>query len=644
MARIFLAHSFNESDIALAEQLGKYLESCGFEVISGEKAENTAVGEKVRTRIDSSDIFIGLFTRTAQIVRTTSLLHRLSEVLLKKNALYVASSWIMQESGYAIGRMKRIVFLVEDGVTAIPGLQGDLEYISFLRCSFEKIFVKINQMLLSSGPTGSTSLKTAELASTGPSTEPTTAATSPALGPTGNELAFEKLDKAIGDKDTAAINRIYEEELARTLAPEEDIIWRAVILRVTHQLGDSESFKKLSAHVVANPSVPGVRLQFAYRLREMKEFESAATHFELALRESERDMSRYADTVVDAVLALADCLSKLGHFSEAEQKLKSYIHTGEIKHHRPKLLSALAELARDAKQELKFQLYAELALLEDPANRNLRFSLAYDYSRLEFHHLSTLHYERLVATHESTGGNNNLAVEYETLDLPFQATKFFKKSRDGKGTLAMANLAMRFIDKGFSDEATGLFTEAIQAAAAGAELHENIGIQKKRLADLLENESESLKKVQEGCSQQWEFLTHCARSFEYAPEHDLEKLSGHWLSSLGRIKITPNRFGELFTTEFSEVIEYESFNPLSGKTVLMQKNRDVSISGTVCSGVMSYKLKIKEEDLPKAISLGSRIKHESHGLVLFATDLKSAHMMAIDSENETTYIELTKTD
>ena len=60
--KAFIGHSFNDKDNQLIRDIKDFIESAGIDCITGEKAQNSSVAEKVKDRIKSCDIFIGIFT------------------------------------------------------------------------------------------------------------------------------------------------------------------------------------------------------------------------------------------------------------------------------------------------------------------------------------------------------------------------------------------------------------------------------------------------------------------------------------------------------------------------------------------------------------------------------------------------------
>ncbi len=133
----FLAHSFSSGDKSLVSIVLKLIRQTGIMVLTGERPEAKAVGQKVRHRIDSADMFIGLLTRRHSI---------------SNGELWTTSPWVIEEKGYSIGQKpaRPIILLIEDGIlvpSETGGLEGDLEYIKFHRHEFELAKKQLREVL-----------------------------------------------------------------------------------------------------------------------------------------------------------------------------------------------------------------------------------------------------------------------------------------------------------------------------------------------------------------------------------------------------------------------------------------------------------------------------------------------------------------
>jgi len=129
----FVGHSFAEKDREVVDQLVQVLTKLGLRCESGVRPEAAAVSEKVKERIISADIFVGVFTRRDKI---------------RDNA-YSTSPWVVEEKALAIASGKSLLLFVEEGVTEIGGMHGDYEYIEFDRRNIGPAIIRTMDYVLS---------------------------------------------------------------------------------------------------------------------------------------------------------------------------------------------------------------------------------------------------------------------------------------------------------------------------------------------------------------------------------------------------------------------------------------------------------------------------------------------------------------
>lgn len=110
---VFLSFDFSRLD--LAEGVTTYLEKVGgFEVLTGQDASGS-ISKSILQRISEADYHLSLLTKRSQLLEGG----------------YTTSPWLLEEKGVALGLGKKIVLLVEDGVTGFGQLQGDWQRIHF---------------------------------------------------------------------------------------------------------------------------------------------------------------------------------------------------------------------------------------------------------------------------------------------------------------------------------------------------------------------------------------------------------------------------------------------------------------------------------------------------------------------------------
>jgi len=131
-ASVFVGQSFSPADAIVNSAVGRLVEACGFTVMTGERPRADTVSKKVRDRIEAATLFLGVFTRRDR---------------LKSRREWTTSSWVIDEKAYAVAKGKKLILLRESGVQSIGGIQGDYEYIEFIRDDVPELLIRLVQIL-----------------------------------------------------------------------------------------------------------------------------------------------------------------------------------------------------------------------------------------------------------------------------------------------------------------------------------------------------------------------------------------------------------------------------------------------------------------------------------------------------------------
>jgi hypothetical protein len=124
----FVGQSFAAVDDRVNHTVRRFLEAMDMKVITGEKPAADSVSAKVRRRIESAQLFVGVFTCRDRLAGRQE---------------WSTSTWIVDEKAYALARDKKLVLVKEEGVQSIGGLQGDYEYIEFQRDKLENLVLAL---------------------------------------------------------------------------------------------------------------------------------------------------------------------------------------------------------------------------------------------------------------------------------------------------------------------------------------------------------------------------------------------------------------------------------------------------------------------------------------------------------------------
>lgn len=129
---VFVSYNFADKNKELASNIISFLESQGVAVLVGSEPTPDSVSEKVKGKIDDSDIVVGLMTADEE----------------DAEGRWSASKWIRDELAYALANSERVVIrMIEEGCDTAGRIFGDREYIPFNRENLTPALIKLAQML-----------------------------------------------------------------------------------------------------------------------------------------------------------------------------------------------------------------------------------------------------------------------------------------------------------------------------------------------------------------------------------------------------------------------------------------------------------------------------------------------------------------
>jgi tetratricopeptide (TPR) repeat protein len=179
-----------------------------------------------------------------------------------------------------------------------------------------------------------------------------------------------------------------------------------------------------------------------------------------------------------------------------------------------------------------------------PDNDDTRFLLAYEHSERGDNDLALFHYLKIRPAERHPGTWNNLGVAFERTGLLGKAVSAYRESERLGETLAMSNLAQKFMSAGFLSEAE----EECEKALKIENFHQNVA---STLAELRTAPEEEDKRQ--------------TQTLEKAkPRSDFYRLFGRAVSRLEPIEMAPRWKGpdcdlavQLTGSEFEAVGSYE---------------------------------------------------------------------------------------
>jgi hypothetical protein len=117
---VFIGRHFDEVGNQYYATLSSFLQLLGFDVKQGEEYTSQAIPEKVKSRIESQDIFLGIVSGDRN------------------------HEWLIAEPSYALGKGKHVILVVEKEATYMPTILGqDLEKLRFDAGHIEQTFTPL---------------------------------------------------------------------------------------------------------------------------------------------------------------------------------------------------------------------------------------------------------------------------------------------------------------------------------------------------------------------------------------------------------------------------------------------------------------------------------------------------------------------
>jgi tetratricopeptide (TPR) repeat protein len=155
------------------------------------------------------------------------------------------------------------------------------------------------------------------------------------------------------------------------------------------------------------------------------------------------------------------------------------------------LLRVLNEMVEITKEDDISVAVKERIIELDPDDHSTRFSLAYKYSEMGNNDLSLFHYLKIPDAERLGGTWNNLGVQFQRAGLHEHSVIAYREAEGQDETLAMSNLAQKFMAVGFTSEARQLCESALSKKS----YHENVPRTLAEIESISGQESEKEEEI-----------------------------------------------------------------------------------------------------------------------------------------------------
>ena len=619
-ARAFIGHSFTKDDAAIVSTFLKYLEQVSalhpsFTWVHAESAEPLELAQKVLAQADGCNVFIGICTIKEGAIKPSDLQPTWLGSSVKKLQVsaveWKTSDWVIQEIGLAIGRGMKVILLLEEGCRKPGGLQGDVEFIPFIRTNPEASFGKLLEMVRAVAPVP----LLGEQGTEGP---PVDVAESPPSSDTDDKLPGEDWDQdkfeyayimAIFSRNDERSKLIKESYLSRvSISAEERAEWLAFTELWSIKWGADGSIDQLQNVLMSFPANSKIIESLAEAFNKFGDHNrSALTYLEGAARVSQEESFNLRGLAAleyarDSDFQKAfDILDELRvSFSLEQEAFILY------------LISEIAGIMKD--DELQASAMERRASIR-PDDIDNRFNLAFKYSELKYNDISLHHYLQIPVGKRNSITWNNLGVAYQNFSAPSKSVEAYRRSAESGETLAMSNIAYKFMGAGFLNEAKSQIQEALKHS----DHHRNIGEAMSRVKDIPDEESKSVDEVIDKAKSRLAILRDLSESIV---KPNVKDLPSDWVAPDCILHITID--GLVFRAEGE--YEVESKNPFGLTPLLTKTQYKITFEGKLVGARVVGEMQRKQigsgSSATGLLGLGSADTKHKFAMIIFPQENK----------------------
>ena len=294
---------------------------------------------------------------------------------------------------------------------------------------------------------------------------------------------------------TTLFEKLNETEENETTKKENEVLY--LYLSYIYK-SDKSALKRLD-DLAENPEVADYALSWLARCHEhSNDYQKA-----IAIHEKGVTIAKTEDKKANYLASQASCLNKLNKSERALELLGNALSNLDSDMAKATLYETISSIEKGRGNKEAAALAREKVVEYEPENATARFDAAHAQGNSGLHILSALNYDTLLRFNKKdSAALNNLGVECLTLGLPAKTIGFYKKAMEQKSTIAMANLAYKYMNEGFSEEAASM----LENAKSLDNIHPKVGSGIAALQKMKDQEEESWKKILSTGVQQQDFF------------------------------------------------------------------------------------------------------------------------------------------
>lgn len=307
--------------------------------------------------------------------------------------------------------------------------------------------------------------------------------------------------------------------------PDSKIKNEAMYLHLRYQYANDRTAISKLEKLAENENLKGSILYWVAACHEFSlNYPKAIETYRRALSARLDDKDR-----VELVVALGKSLLKAGKPADALRDLSDGLLRVNSPEGKASLYHGIADVFEaDGKTSLQ-AIALQKVLQFTPEDTGALFSAALTQISAEIPTLSAINYNTLLKFDPKDGpALNNLGVACDRLGLSLKSIAYYKKSAEVNETLAMANLAYRYMNQGFEQETNDLLTKAMHEKVP----HKNVGTALASLAELKEKEEKEWNSFTAVAVKQKQFFWDYAEALFEPPKREAS-FAGQWLAPEG---------------------------------------------------------------------------------------------------------------
>ena len=334
---------------------------------------------------------------------------------------------------------------------------------------------------------------------------------------------FSEMFSAIYSRENERARELRDQWLEKNPSEkiQNEVLFLHLLCKFQRNTDAVQELEQLRHNEAYSEQLPYIYMTLGEFYESINQYESASQYFK-DWEETATTQQAKANAVVarSRTIAFSDTPEASLHF------LQGHISRYAEKECLAQIFHQIAEIYRHIGNEFMRCVALEKVVQYRPTDSAVRFEAAYAQSSSKFPHLSLNNYEiELTMNPTNALARNNYAVQLANFGMLSKSVKQYEKAREDGNSLATANLAYLYIEKGLLADADRLLREA----QAKPDYHENVDRALTDLHKMVDTETEKLTTIKNGTSTYQKFVRQYADAY-LNPSQEVHRFAGTWRS------------------------------------------------------------------------------------------------------------------